>query len=282
MKIVVAFALAALALQVEARAAESPLLAAIRGDHVPTVSRLLAEGESANVRDDTGATALMYAVVYSSPAVVRQLLARGADVNAANAAGATALMWAARDAAMTRLLLGGGAAIDAKSVDGTTALLAAANHGNADAVRALLAAGADPKAVRLNTLLRAVYQAPNSDELQRLFAGAGVDTRDSAQLSPLATALALTDVAAMKRIVAAGGEFSRICDRRAHAATAPFRLLSRRAGVDAEASRSRRRRQRKNVARGNAAHAGGRQPGAEGGRRAAAVVEEPRPGATRR
>jgi ankyrin repeat protein len=219
MKTVVAFALATLAFPIVGRAAESPLLAAIRGDDAAAVSRLLAAGESATGRDDTGATALMYAVVYSSPPVVRQLLARGADANAANAGGATALMWAARDAATTRLLLGAGAAIDAKSVDGTTALLAAANHGNADAVRALLAAGADPKAVRLNALLRAVYQAPNSDELQRLFAGAGVDTRDTAQLSPLATALALTDVAAMKRIVAAGGEFSQ--DLRIAALTLP-------------------------------------------------------------
>src|SRR5437773_219986 len=86
MNIVVAFALAALALPTVGHAAESPLLAAIRGDHAAAVSRLLAEGESANVRDETGATALMYAVLYSSPAVVRQLLARGADVNAANAA----------------------------------------------------------------------------------------------------------------------------------------------------------------------------------------------------
>src|SRR3954468_7550341 len=115
MKIAVAFALAMLAMPIAGHAADWPLLAAIRGDDAATVSRLLADGESATVRDDTGATALMYAVGYSSPPGGGQLLSRGGDVNAATASGATGLMWAARDAAMTRLLLGAGAAIDAKS-----------------------------------------------------------------------------------------------------------------------------------------------------------------------
>jgi ankyrin repeat protein len=182
------------------------LLTAIRSDQASEVNRLLEAGEQVNGRDETGATALMYAALYSSPEMLRRLIARGADVNAANAAGATALMWAADSLEKTRLLLDNGASINTKSSDGTTALLVATRHGNDQAVQALLLAGADPKAVPPDRLLGAVYGRAGTETLERSLGEAGVPMRDPAQLTPLlASGLLLTNVAAAKRIVAAGG-----------------------------------------------------------------------------
>lgn len=191
-------------------AADRELLDAIRADRPSLVNKLLADGESINSHDETGATALMYAAVYSSPDVMRLLLTRGADVNAANATGATALMWAAGDVAKVRLLLEHGAAANAKAVDGATALLVAARHGNTDAARALLAAGADVKAVPTDAWQRAVYLREDGDEMRRLLEGAGAELGSQAQLtSVLASGLPLTSFAAAKRIAAGGGEFNR-------------------------------------------------------------------------
>ena len=123
-----------------------------------------------NGRGPDGATPLMYAALYGSPALVKQLLDAGADPNIRNNAGATALTWAVDDVEKVRLLVAAGADVNANSDFGRTplvlaaaqpggtatvrlllehgaeatsaALTAAANRGNIDVVRMLLAAGA--------------------------------------------------------------------------------------------------------------------------------------------
>ena len=86
----------------------------------------------------------MYAVMYGDLATVRRLLDGGADPNVRNDAGATALMWAVNDLEKTRLLIERGANVNAKSDDGRTPLLIASGlSGGAPVVKLLLDHGAD-------------------------------------------------------------------------------------------------------------------------------------------
>jgi ankyrin repeat protein len=108
--------------------------------------RLLSEEPRiARLKGPGGSTPLMYAVLYGDADAVRLLLDNGADPNVRNEAGASALMWAADDLEKTRLLLRRGADVNARSDDGRTALaIAASRFGSLAVVRILLDAGADP------------------------------------------------------------------------------------------------------------------------------------------
>ena len=81
-------------------ATDRQLLKAVRGDDTRAVRALLKAGADRNTRDDIGATALMVAAAFGSPACMRILLDGGAGVNASSNGGATALMWATAWAAM--------------------------------------------------------------------------------------------------------------------------------------------------------------------------------------
>jgi ankyrin repeat protein/mono/diheme cytochrome c family protein len=106
-------------------------------------SRAARETGLGNVRGPGGSTLLMFAALYGDVATVRGLLDRGASVNMRNDAGATALMWAAADVEKTRLLIDRGADINARSDDGRTPLMiAAGRNGNAATVKLLLERGA--------------------------------------------------------------------------------------------------------------------------------------------
>ncbi len=91
-----------------------------------------------------GITPLMYAALYGDMPSARLLLEMGADPNVRNDAGATALLWAVDDPAMTRLLLERRADPNVRSLDGRTPLLVAAGRVDAsEIVNALLDHGAD-------------------------------------------------------------------------------------------------------------------------------------------
>lgn len=99
----------------------------------------------ANRKGPGGSTPLMAAVLYGDVDTVRLLLNSGADPNLRNEAGATALMWATDDLEKTRLLLKKGADAKARSEDSRTPLLIAAGRfGSSAVVKLLLDAGADP------------------------------------------------------------------------------------------------------------------------------------------
>src|SRR5712692_7047953 len=120
------------------------LFRAIRQNDVAAVKALLRRGAPVNVKDPDGATPLMYAALYGSPACVKLLLDKGADPNTRNAAGATALMWGIGDLRKVRLLLEKDADVNAHSKAGKTPLLLAAGYnGAADTVKLLLEKGAD-------------------------------------------------------------------------------------------------------------------------------------------
>src|SRR5215472_4360496 len=102
-----------------------------------------------NARGPEGSTPFMYAVLYCDAPTLEQLLKKGTDPNLRNDAGATALMWAATNLDKTRALLDHGADVNARSDDVRTALMIAAGHpGGTPIVNLLLNQGADPNPTR--------------------------------------------------------------------------------------------------------------------------------------
>ena len=67
----------------------------------------------------------MYATLYADIETMKALLESGADAKAADDSGATALMWAMPSLEKTSLLIERGADVNARSADGRTPLLIA-------------------------------------------------------------------------------------------------------------------------------------------------------------
>ncbi len=120
------------------------LLNALRNGDRRAFERLLKSSPRlAQSRGSGGDTPLMYAALYGDAGSLRLLLDMGADPSVRNDAGATALLWSVDDPGKTRLLLERGADANARSSDGRTAvLLAASRFGGANVVRLLLGHGA--------------------------------------------------------------------------------------------------------------------------------------------
>jgi len=194
-----------LLLTVRPHAADERLLDALRRADSATVRAMLASGADPNVRDSTGATALMYAILYGSLDDMTLLIDRKADVNAANATGATALMWAAYDAAKVSFLVEHGASVNARTRTDTTPLIVATRLGNVAAMRTLIARGADVTSDRA-ALVSAAHSRGGSD-VEQVLTNAGVPTRDPAQLRTIAGAQAgehMINVGFTERLLKAG------------------------------------------------------------------------------
>ena len=114
------------------------------GNRIAFKKLALKTTDPGNLRGTGGITPLMQAVLYGDAESVRMLLDNGAKANVRNDAGATPLMWAINSVEKTRLLLDKGAEVNARSEDGRTALLIAAGQfGTRDVVKLLLDRGAD-------------------------------------------------------------------------------------------------------------------------------------------
>jgi ankyrin repeat protein len=187
--------------------ADTGVLDAIRRGDTKALKSALASSVDPNTKDDTGATALMYAAAYASAPDVRLLLEAGADVNAANLFGSTTLMWAAGDPAKVRLLLDGGAAPNARAVDRTTALLVAARLGSSESMRLLIDRGADPKLTAGDTvnLLRVAY-ASESPDVRRVLSESGVALKDPREIGAPLLAQNLFDTAVLRQLLDAGAD----------------------------------------------------------------------------
>ena len=125
------------------------LIAGARTGRDAEVTRLLAAGVSPDVRDASGVTALMQAILHGHAATARVLLDKGAQVNARDRGGITPVMLAVihEQAEALQLLLDRKAVVNARSGAGWTALTFAAWKGDPDLVRTLLAHGAQRNVV---------------------------------------------------------------------------------------------------------------------------------------
>jgi ankyrin repeat protein len=113
------------------------------GDQSAFKSLIAANPKIGSLKGVGGSTPLMYAVLYGDATAVKQLVDAGADPNVRNEAGATALMWAVHDVEKARLLIERGADVNAKSDDGRTPLMIAAGvSGGSSLVKLLLDRGA--------------------------------------------------------------------------------------------------------------------------------------------
>ncbi|MBI3652311.1 MAG: ankyrin repeat domain-containing protein [Acidobacteria bacterium] len=121
------------------------IMAALRdGDQLAFAKLARQDSQIGNRKGPGGTTPLMQAVLYGDSDSVRLLLANHADPNLRNDAGATALMWAVDDPEKTRLLLEHGADVNARSDDGSTPLLIATGQfGASEVVKLLLSRGAN-------------------------------------------------------------------------------------------------------------------------------------------
>lgn len=131
-----------------AGAGRRKLFEAIYRSDEKRVRKQLDRDVSADVRDETGQTALYVASVQDEPQLVHVLLGAGADPNRTNAGDAreTPLCAAASRGmlAVVQLLLAAGADPDAREGDGLTPLIWAVQGGWFDCASALLQAGANP------------------------------------------------------------------------------------------------------------------------------------------
>ena len=117
------------------------------GDRQQFAATLSDAPSSVNARAHDGWTPLMFAALYGDAEAVRVLLAAGANPNTANESGGTAVMYALDDAEKTRLLLEAGADPNARSGEGRTALLIAVGRtGSYTVVKLLLEKGASASA----------------------------------------------------------------------------------------------------------------------------------------
>ncbi|HXG93921.1 MAG TPA: ankyrin repeat domain-containing protein [Blastocatellia bacterium] len=162
-----------------------PILKALRDGDKQTFKKLVGENKNAgNLRGAGGTTPLMQAALYGDAEDVRWLLEHGADPNIRNDAGATALMWAVDDLQKTRLLIEHGADVNARSDDARTPLLIATGlFGNTEVVKLLLDRGADLTAKSPDTrgyatvLLEAARTGDES--LLRLLIERGADVKSA-------------------------------------------------------------------------------------------------------
>jgi ankyrin repeat protein len=122
------------------------IMAALRNGDAKEFEEMLKNNpDLINSKGTAGSTILMYAALYGTADNVRTLLDRGADPNIRNDAGATALMWAADNLEKTRLLLDKGADAKVRSNDGQTPLIIATRQfGSRALVKLLLDHGANP------------------------------------------------------------------------------------------------------------------------------------------
>jgi ankyrin repeat protein len=171
--------------------AAARMMEALRNGNRQAFEKILRENAgAAKRRGPGGSTPLMYAALYGDARAVRVLLDSGADANVKNDAGATALMWAVEDLEKTRLLIEHGADPNARSDDGLTPLIIAANwFGSSPVLKILIDHGADPSAQTPLGITALDQAAQVGDEAAiRLLLEQGLDKKKA---GPRALALAI-------------------------------------------------------------------------------------------
>lgn len=162
-----------------ATADEQQLIAAARDGVESQVQALLSKRIDVNAVDDTGATALSWAVVRNNEALVSRLLKARANPNLADVNGVTPLMLAinGKHPETVRLLLAAGADPALARPSGETPLMSAVRVGSADIVRQLLVRKVDVNARESSYNQTALMWAAGTPEITRLLLDNGADFR---------------------------------------------------------------------------------------------------------
>lgn len=125
------------------RAIRSGDVAKIKGlfDQANLVNILLLASADANIKNNSGETAMMYAAQWGNVEMMRALLSSGARLTDQSSDGRTPLMYARREGVI--VLIGAGADINATDKMGYTALMWAVIESETDKIEKLLRSGAD-------------------------------------------------------------------------------------------------------------------------------------------
>ena len=154
------------------------------GDSKGFMKAMTEDAELVNARGPEGSTPFMYAALYADASMLEQLLKKGANPNLKNDAGATALMWAATDLGKTRILLAHGADVNAISDDLRTPLMIAAVVPTGRPIVKLLlehGAGLNPTKQPFSESSPLVQAALAADpEMMQLLIDRGADVKASA------------------------------------------------------------------------------------------------------
>ena len=188
---------------------------AIRNNDLATIKRLVTSADI-NVRDQRGATPLMYAAAFGNAEQMKLLLDAGADVNAANAIKATALIWAEGDPAKSRMLIAHGADVNVRTQQGRTPLIVAAGYdGGPELVRLLLAKGANARAPGDGDSALSKAAERGDVETMKLLIDAGADVNAASPFlgeTPLMNAALSGDVAAVRLMLEKGAKVNPAID----------------------------------------------------------------------
>jgi len=208
--------LALIAGAIPAMADDQAFLAAARDNNAAALTHLLAAGQSVDVRDSGGRTALLLATHANAVEAARVLIEAGADVNAKDDIKDTPYLYAGAEGRteLLKLLLAAGADLRDTNRFGGTALIPAAEKGHPENVRLLLAAGVDPNHVNglgWTALLEAVILTDGGPVYQEIVAdlikgGADVNLADADGVTPLAHARARGYAEIGKLLEAAGAK----------------------------------------------------------------------------
>jgi ankyrin repeat protein len=153
------------------------LIAAARDGIDGTVSTLLAAHADVNARDDTGATALAWAVLRNNAGVASRLLKAHANPNLADANGVTPLMLAIEGSTSdsVRQLLAAGADPNLARPDGETPLMTAVRVGSSEIAGQLLARKVQVNAVESQFHQTALMWAVGHPDIVRQLLAQGAD-----------------------------------------------------------------------------------------------------------
>jgi len=188
-------------------------------DHRDVAEALLAAGADVNARDESGNTALHWALgdalTSTSDLILAALLEAGADVNALNTSNETPLHAAMQSSSVEPVLwlLKQGADPDPRDSNGRSPLHSAArysSYGTAPVITALIEAGADANARAASGETPLHLLAADNDDIAQLHAllagGADVNSADTLGATPLHRAAARRNLATVNALLEAGAD----------------------------------------------------------------------------